>query len=468
MEECNICCEYYDTSIRRKISCPYCHFDACMSCQEINILNNDEMKCMKCEKPYDRKFLSNNFKQNFITKKYNPHRAKIVYEQEKTLLPDTLNDVKKIKLLKEYREEFRDLQQKYHAYKRSLDIRRRNIEIYGINSPNSITKNEEGKIIEVDQYSSNNSGGVEIKREMVFIRACGHADCRGYLSSQWKCALCNNYTCKDCMEVIGLKKECDHVCDPDTLASAKLIKQDSKPCPRCRSLIHKLSGCDQMWCTVCHIAFSWKTGKEEKHFHNPHYYEYMANRGVNPDQVIAIPCGHRNLDQRFKHHVDNIDIPKQHKVQLSNMIRMMVHNKHVEFPAFYKDYFERNKKLRIRYLLGEIDEAKFKTLLQRSEKKNLKDEEYRQVFELFENVFIDIVLKYASKENKPSNMLEIFVEIKNLTDHCNNLLEEISKSYKNTRYYIWSDLSIKTSPEFLSTISPTKPVKSIGYIGQKL
>jgi hypothetical protein len=29
-----------------------------------------------------------------------------------------------------------------------------------------------------------------------------------------------------------------------------------------------------MWCTICHTAFSWKTGKEEFNIHNPHAFEY--------------------------------------------------------------------------------------------------------------------------------------------------------------------------------------------------
>ena len=40
--------------------------------------------------------------------------------------------------------------------------------------------------------------------------ACPNNDCRGYLSTQYKCELCILYTCHDCLEIIGHNKTDEH------------------------------------------------------------------------------------------------------------------------------------------------------------------------------------------------------------------------------------------------------------------
>ena len=58
----------------------------------------------------------------------------------------------------------------------------------------------------------------------------------------------------------GAKRDCEHTCNPDLVETAKLLAKDTKSCPTCQTKIFKIDGCDQMWCTQCHTAFSWKTG----------------------------------------------------------------------------------------------------------------------------------------------------------------------------------------------------------------
>ena len=62
----------------------------------------------------------------------------------------------------------------------------------------------------------------------VFIRACPEEKCRGFLSSQWKCGLCENFTCSECHVVKGLNRDSQHICNPDDLATAKLLEKDTK------------------------------------------------------------------------------------------------------------------------------------------------------------------------------------------------------------------------------------------------
>jgi len=127
-----------------------------------------------------------------------------------------------------------------------------------------------------------------------FIMACQNDTCRGYLSTQYKCELCETYTCPHCLELIGYAKTDPHTCDPNNVASAELIKKDTKPCPQCGVRIYKISGCDQMWCTECKVSFSYKTLQiDTGATHNPHYYAYMQqrNNGIAPRNPQDVVCG---------------------------------------------------------------------------------------------------------------------------------------------------------------------------------
>ena len=123
----------------------------------------------------------------------------------------------------------------------------------------------------------NDADDTENSSKKKFLMKCSYDDCRGYLSTQYKCEICEKYTCSKCLEPIGLSKDNnDHICNEDNVKSAELVKKETKPCPNCTSRIYKIDGCDQMFCTTCHSAFSWKTGNIIKGvIHNPHYYEWQ-------------------------------------------------------------------------------------------------------------------------------------------------------------------------------------------------
>jgi hypothetical protein len=63
----------------------------------------------------------------------------------------------------------------------------------------------------------------------------------------------------ECFEVRGTEKT--QSCNPDNIATAKLIKSDTRSCPNCNEGIYKIEGCAQMWCTSCKTPFDWNTGK---------------------------------------------------------------------------------------------------------------------------------------------------------------------------------------------------------------
>ena len=128
----------------------------------------------------------------------------------------------------------------------------------------------------------------EKKERKQFIMKCPGDDCRGFLSTQYKCDICKINVCPKCR---AIKTE-GHECKKEDIESTELIKKETKGCPQCGIPIFKISGCDQMWCIECKVAFSWRTGKiETGNIHNPHYYQWRRNQGNavrNPGDLV---CG---------------------------------------------------------------------------------------------------------------------------------------------------------------------------------
>ena len=215
---CNICCDNYNKSNRSKVCCPYCDFDVCRTCCETYILSESTPKCMKpdCAKEWSRKFLRENFTFVFLNSKYKEHLEDILFDQEKALLPATQPLVEE------------------KIYKKKLMIEIRDIDkIIG-------DLQRQKKVLE---YNLNHVSYKSEKERSHFVRQCPAANCRGFLSTQWKCGICDQWSCPDCHELKGMNRDCEHKCDPNSVETAKLLAKDSKPCPKCQSMIFKIEGC---------------------------------------------------------------------------------------------------------------------------------------------------------------------------------------------------------------------------------
>lgn len=91
-------------------------------------------------------------------------------------------------------------------------------------------------------YEGNDTGEQRATRRE-FIMKCSDEACRGFLSSNYKCGTCEKWTCSQCLVTIGLEKNATHVCNPDAVATAKTIKAETRPCPKCGTRIFKIDGC---------------------------------------------------------------------------------------------------------------------------------------------------------------------------------------------------------------------------------
>ena len=71
---------------------------------------------------------------------------------------------------------------------------------------------------------------------------CPLSLCMG-LVKNGRCSECKKTVCAKCRE----ERRKVHECNKDQLETIKLLKRDTKPCPRCKVPIHKIDGCDQMF-----------------------------------------------------------------------------------------------------------------------------------------------------------------------------------------------------------------------------
>ena len=312
--ECKVCFETYNKSNHMPIKCTSCDFEACRQCHSTFILDttNAIPNCMNCHKELQREFLVENFTQKFVTQDWKKHREQIIFQRERALLP-TRQPVAEMHRRKEAlkRENEELLKQMNELRARQLQCQR---EIGNIDY-----RVRAGPV--ADANPRNASGSASAPHAAAFIRPCPNtaSNCRGFLSTQWKCNLCNMWACKDCHEIKGTTQDAPHECNSDNLASAKLIDAETRPCPKCGARVFKISGCNQMFCTACNdCAFDWVTGRIETIIHNPHYFEFQRQRngGQAPRVIGDILCG-REVDHATIHTITADLFPREEITQMT-------------------------------------------------------------------------------------------------------------------------------------------------------
>jgi len=499
LSKCTICDESFNQNKHTAITCIHCNQVACRACciEYLNI--SIEPICMfpDCKRPWTRKFCAQSFTKTFMRKTYRQLRETYLFNREQSLLPATQIIVEEyhqhFKLLDQiiviYKgyvhqlmEQFRQFHTKITRYNEQYINTRHLIQpsqhenVRYCKNINRIIHTHNIDIKYFQSYQNNllkhmNNGVIGFlnpralhfnmntlvashEREHVFVRACANNDCRGFLSSQWKCGLCQLYTCSQCHILKGRERNDDnHVCNPDDIATASLLKKDSKPCPKCASVIFKISGCDQMWCTICSTAFSWKTGKLVQNgiIHNPHYFEWMRRTGGEADRNPGeIRCG-RELTRQFRRELENKirrihTQPTQHLIdRVNNIIGSINHV--ADLNGRDHTDVENNLIHRFNYLTNQISMEQFKTNIQRANKRFHQKREMREILNTFVQTSTDIMYDFYDSLNvEKLNELDRFIEY--INTEC---FPEIKTVYGTTTLY---NIVLRGSPNNPPTTSP--------------
>jgi hypothetical protein len=528
IEACRSCCERYILCKENKIKC----MDT------------------TCTRLWTRRFINKHFTQKFINGKLQSHRENILFENEKEFYPDTIDKIAKLKtvqddfaiilsimeikktnkditmydtLLSIYDILFGNVNKVLFKIERTMNyvdvfiihisyhIEQINSSIVSLRMCDDINKkmNEQNArfqteddlviskyrqlsehidinrirdifciIIQVIQCRDDN------EKQCIIKNYCHLESCEGILDDKWYCVLCGRTTCPMCLEK---KDDENHTCNKDTVESVKMMKTETKPCPRCKARIYKIDGCDQMWCTRCHTAFSWTTGNIERRIHNPHYYEWLRSRSENGEIPRTDGDGDGEEEKKIEvnHCDDEIEITEFHTTRLrQNVImyikklRSIIANKnsnansnanansiesefenikkqlyHFESELIhiihlrefelrkYSDVDNNNDKLcklivRLNYLNKKINEKEYKTFLGEKQTKKEMNVEMRQLIQTWIVIKTDVLRRFIYRfsdaviHNQIIEFDDISYELDEIKSFVNTHLREIEKIYK--------------------------------------
>ena len=469
---CPVCADTYTAIIRKKIICKYCNKDACSKCIEQYLLGRTEdAHCLHCRVNYNDTSLHEICTKTYLNQTYFRHRQEILMSRERANLPalqdaavqerknrdrysviqKLKNEIKELKATKHvYAQDYNRVYMVYHhklINKEDYSQERAQLDIIhekeDFTRLSIRTKQEE---IQILRWPRNNDGVQEEKKEeekKKFVRRCMRSPCQGFLSTAWKCGICEWYTCSKCFAVKGETHDTAHECKKEDLDTAELLRADSKPCPNCGEFINKSSGCSQMYCVSCQTPFDWNTGKivTSGAIHNPHYYEWLKRTGGQiPRNPADVPCG---------------GYPNGWELIRLRGLQKHISNRFYEFHRMcmelqeistrnYRSHFDQTNThaINIKFLLNDYDEKQWGKLLATNEKKRKRDSEIQEIFAAFRMVSVELINrvqrysdgKYDSIVNVPIKIAEQFildidVQIQELITMINNGLRSISISY---------------------------------------
>jgi hypothetical protein len=402
---------------------------------------------MSCRKRWDREVLVNNFTQKFVSRIYKARREELLLEREKSMMPATQPYVEIQKSIRKLETRMRELQKEADlATIKWNHINNKSLGVLAVE--HNLTSEFDASIVRHSlgqgqrKIVSNISidiqhiewhqqqlilrlhGGAVEQEKRQFVRACPYTECKGFLSTAWKCGVCENWTCPTCHEGKGLDKDSPHECNPDNVATAELLARDSRHCPKCAALIFKINGCDQMYCTQCHTAFSWRTGRVETGtIHNPHYYEYHRANGTLHRNPGDVPCGGF---PDWQHIIRLVTRNSPFWNMVASAHRSFGHCQWVLIPR-YTPTLQDNRDLRIKLMIGDIDEDEFKKKIQQREKARQRKTDIRNVLEMVTAVLTDLFQTFVQDES----VSKLITSLEGLRTHVNNTLCVVSARYSH-------------------------------------
>jgi len=419
--DCSVCCNKFNQTTRRLVNCDFCPYQACLSCTKTYILSTiHQPHCMNCRKEWNIDSMNKIFPKTFLRDDYRRMRETILFEEEKTYLPDIQEEAERLLMIKKIDKERTIVQNQIHDnYKNENQLvytQRENEKDLKIKDDLLLKKRHEYIIKDTKK---------SIKK---FVMKCMKNDCRGFLSESYTCGLCSTNFCKDCHHTIDL----EHKCNPDEVATIKELNKTTKPCPKCQIRIFKTDGCDQMFCISCHTAFSWKTGEIELGIiHNPHYFQALREGNINDPRHRQEHggCGPIPVYQNI-YAIYNTSV---YRKLLDIYYQQFRHHRQVSL--FELTRREDRISDRLRYLISEMDEKIFKQRLFVHYQHSLRRREEYQILDSFVTIGEELF-----RLLKKDNIEETVSQLNKLREITHNAFILLDQKYDHAGYIRSKDI----------------------------
>lgn len=479
--ECVVCVTPYN-DVRKPVACVRCNYTCCKKCVSTYLLQSvNEPHCMNCRTHFNREFLMNAMSNSWVNTKLRPWREKVMLEQQIAMIPTTMNYIERMQkqtalhddisaidreieaIDNEYRSRINKLYRKKRIIVRNLSSLDYELEYVANQSqPDELRRNMRVPIDMIANSETESKSDTELIPHQFYGR-CAIETCDGFVNRSWNCIKCNEKTCAKCHAHVAKKDDEDavedqlrqeltsisiedeevdeivaksgHKCDPNDVETVRMINKTSRSCPSCFIPIHRIDGCDQMWCVQCHTAFSYRTGEiiNEGVIHNPHYVDWLNN---GPRENLNIGgCGqdleyglileiatNRYKDNNFK------------TSAMTSIYRFMQHV-HATIVNVVRDNLIslRREKYhpgkRSLYILGKIDETYFRKFLTRVHKQIALNEEKYELYNLFYQGIEAILQTWVATDN--GTVESVFDQLEHLVDYVNSHVDRILEIYEN-------------------------------------
>jgi hypothetical protein len=410
-ESCPVCVSRYNSSVNTRVVCDRCQWSCCRSCCRQYILSTtDVARCMnsECRTEWSSRVISTKLLPCFFHGEYKTHLAKIAYDRERSRLPLVQSSL--------------DNQKSQNDIKNRIAELKTNIGI--INSAEADYRLAQRALKTLYSEIANLEAKLGITSNTVYSKSCPASGCRGFLNIELQCGLCGIRSCKDCFEISGD----EHKCNPDNLATAQRLRSEAKNCPSCDVFIYRISGCDHMFCTSCNTSFDWSTLRITGRRTNPHYNEYLLNRGrrglvecrdtaLSRDELFFLSSRYKSN----RHFMDDV--------------KHIIHVQTKQYERYREGRGQSLIDIGIRYLSGEITPDRYRTLIGTKSRQLEIDGEIADVLEIYTRAGSDIIRDFVKRATESSHPVDYLPsterkQLDELRRYTNRALEDVCKLYK--------------------------------------
>lgn len=213
--DCPVCLDKFTGSVRKEIKCQYCQYGVCVTCVKRYMVESvEDPHCMNCRRAWNRDFIDSYLTLAFRKGPLKKHREELLLDREKARLPLLQPRVEARVQAREIGGQIASQNKKIHEMELEL-ARQRDLSFRLARRKHRLEEMAAGRL----PIGTDADGAAEKKEVRQFTQKCPVDDCRGFLSSAWKCGTCQIWVCPDCLVPKGKDKDSPHTCNEDAKAT---------------------------------------------------------------------------------------------------------------------------------------------------------------------------------------------------------------------------------------------------------